>query len=142
MKLVCQKFGVSPHALTQPVGRRRRQRRRSVRLSAVIAFPGYKRSCCDPDRSRASLLFRRNRPPLANNSVGLLASLCPPFLSPPEHPLGCGRVEREDVGWQLGLAATGGIPPRGGPRLRACRAGFPPAQPGWNLPKHQALQPP
>lgn len=63
MKLVCQKFGALPHAPTQPVGRRRRQRRRSVRLSAVIAFPSYKRSCCDPDPSQASPLFRRNHPP-------------------------------------------------------------------------------
>lgn len=33
----------------------------------------------------------------------------PPFLAP-EHPVGCGRGEREDVGWQLGLAATGEFP--------------------------------
>lgn len=89
-------------------------------------------------RPKHRRFFVATTPPLANNSAGLLASLCPPFFSPPEHPVGCGRVEREDVGWQLGLAATGG----NSPVRRACRAGFPPAQPGWNLPKHQALQPP
>lgn len=130
MKLVCQKFGVSPHALTQPVGRRRRQRRRSVRLSAVIAFPGYKHSCCDPDRSRASLLFRRNRPPLANNSAGLLASLCPPFFSPPSTPLAVGGWRGKTWVGSLGWRPRGEFP-------RAEGLGCEPAEPAF-LPRSRA----